>query len=238
MSKFTVAGLAVCWACSAVWGQVSGGTTIGVPLPGPARMPGYNAPGFVPGGFMPGPPPGIVVLAPAHASHYNARVDFPPFTMVPDFTVFERRAMPPVTGTGTGTVTTIRERTLYDRLGGENAIRAVVDDFVTRALNDPKVNFTRKGTPAEWKATPENVDHVKKTAVELVGMVTGGPQRYTGKSMKEAHKGMEITQAEFDAFMADVKASLDKFNVPAKEQDELTKIVASTAPDIVEKKRN
>jgi hemoglobin len=195
-------------------------------------MPGYNAPGFVPGGFMPAPPPGIVVLAPAHTSHYNPRIDLPPFTMVPDFTVFEKRAMPPVTGT----VTTARS--LYERLGGENAIRAVVDDFVTRALNDPKVNFTRKGTTAEWKPTPENVERVKKTAVELVGMVTGGPQKYTGKSMKEAHKGMEITQAEFDAFAADCKASLDKFNVPAKEQDELMKIIASTAPDIVEKKRN
>lgn len=230
MSKFTVAGLAVCWACSGVWGQVSGGATIGVPMPGPARMPGYNAPGFVPGGFMPAPPPGLVVLAPAHTSHYNPRVDHAPFTMVPDFTAFEKRAMPPVTGT--------KARTLYERLGGENAIRAVVDDFVTRTLNNPKVNFTRKGTAAEWKATPENLERVKKTAVELVGMVTGGPQKYTGKSMKEAHKGMEITQAEFDAFLADVKASLDKFNVPAKEQDELMKIVASTATDIVEKKRN
>jgi truncated hemoglobin YjbI len=236
MSKFTVAGLAVCWACSGVWGQVSGGTTIGVPMPGPARMPGYNAPGFVPGGFMPVPPPGLVVLAPAHMSHYNPRIDHPPFTMVPSFTGLEPRTMPPVTGTGTGAK--VKERTLYERLGGENAIRAVVDDFVTRALNDPKVNFTRKGTGAEWKATPENLERVKKTAVELVGMVTGGPQKYTGKSMKEAHKGMEITQAEFDAFAADCKASLDKFNVPAKEQDELMKIVASTAPDIVEKKRN
>jgi len=235
MIKFTVAGLAVCWACTGAWAQVSGGATIGVPMPGPMRMPGYNAPGVVMPGFVPAPPPGIVVLAPAHTSHYNPRIDHPPFTMVPNFAAFEPRTMPPVTG---GTVTRAKERTLYERLGGENAIRAVVDDFVTRTLNNPKVNFTRKGTGAEWKPTPENVERVKRTAVELVGMVTGGPQKYTGKSMKDAHKGMEITQAEFDAFMADVKASLDKFNVPAKEQDELMKIVASTAPDIVEKKRN
>jgi hemoglobin len=199
-------------------------------------MPGYNTPGFVSPGFMPGPPPGVVVFAPAHTSHYNPRVDFPPFTMAPDFSVFEPRAMPPVVGKKM--TMGAKERTLYERLGGENAIRAVVDDFVTRALNDPKVNFTRKGTGTEWKPTPENVERVKKTAVELVGMVTGGPQRYTGKNLKEAHKGMEITQAEFDAAAADLKASLDKFNVPAKEQDELMKIVASTAPDIVEKKRN
>jgi len=234
MIKFTVAGLAVCLASTGAWAQVSGGSTIGVPIPGPVRMPGYNTPGFMAPGLMPGPPPGVVVFAPAHTSHYNPRVDFPPFTMVPNFSAVEPRSMPPVTGTGTN----VKERTLYERLGGENAIRAVVDDFVTRALNDPKVNFTRKGTGAEWKPTPENVERVKKTAVELVGMVTGGPQKYTGKNLKEAHKGMEITQAEFDAAAADLKASLDKFSVPAKEQDELMKIVASTAPDIVEKKRN
>ena len=46
MIKFTVAGLAVCWACTGAWAQVSGGSTIGVPVPGPVRMPGYNTPGF------------------------------------------------------------------------------------------------------------------------------------------------------------------------------------------------
>ena len=129
-----------------------------------------------------------------------------------------------------------KEKPLYDRLGGEAAIKAVIDDFVARAAPDPKVNFSRKGTPQEWQATPENVDHLKRMLVDLVGMVTGGPQKYTGRSMKEAHRGMAITQAEFDALAGHLKASLDKFKVPAREQDELLKIVASTAPDIVEKK--
>ena len=128
------------------------------------------------------------------------------------------------------------ERSLYERLGGEAAIKAVVDDFVGRAAANEKVNFTRKGTPAEWKPTPEGIDHLKKMLVELVGMVTGGPEKYTGRDMKATHKGMMISQAEFDALAGDLKATLDKFKVPAKEQDELLKIVASTAPDIVEKK--
>jgi hemoglobin len=127
-------------------------------------------------------------------------------------------------------------RTLYERLGGEPAIRAVVDDLVARLAADPKVNVTRKGTPKEWNPTPENVAKLKKGFVDLLGMVTGGPQKYTGKSMKEVHAGMEITQAEFDAAAADLKATLDKLKVPAKEQDEVMKIIASTAPDIVEKK--
>jgi len=130
-----------------------------------------------------------------------------------------------------------KEKTLYERLGGEDAIKAVVDDFVGRAAANPKVNFTRKGTPAEWKPTPEGVDHLKKKLVELVGAVTGGPQKYSGRGMKEVHKGMMITQDEFDALAGDLKASLDKFKVPAKEQDELLIIVGSTAPDIVEKKK-
>ena len=125
-------------------------------------------------------------------------------------------------------------KSLYERLGGEAAIKAVVDDFVGRAAGDPKVNFTRKGTDKEWKATPENVAHLKQMLVELVGAVTGGPQKYTGRNMKDSHKGMKITKAEFEAIAADLKATLDKFKVPAKEQAELMKIVGSTAPDIIE----
>lgn len=126
-------------------------------------------------------------------------------------------------------------RSLYDRLGGEAAIRAVVDEFVARASANPKVNLTRKGTPREWDATPENVAHVKMMLVQLVASASGGPQKYTGRDMKSAHRGMQISNAEFDAAAADLKASLDKFNVPAAEQGELLKIVASTRGDIVER---
>jgi truncated hemoglobin YjbI len=129
-----------------------------------------------------------------------------------------------------------KQRTLYERLGGEAAIKAVIDDFVARSADNPKVNFFRKGTAKEWKPTPAQVDNLKKLLVEQVASAAGGPQKYTGRSMKEVHAGMGITQAEFDALAADLKASLDKFRVPAKEQDELLKIIASTAPDIVEKK--
>jgi len=127
-------------------------------------------------------------------------------------------------------------KTLYDRLGGEPAIRAVIDDLVARLAADPKVNFTRKGTPKEWNPTPENVAKLKKNFVDFVGMATGGPQKYTGKSMKEVHAGMQITPAEFDAAASDLKATLDTLKVPAPLQAELMRIVGSTAPDIIEKK--
>jgi hemoglobin len=67
-------------------------------------------------------------------------------------------------------------------------------------------------------------------------MATGGPQKYEGRSMKAAHRGMRITDEEFDALAGDLKATLDKFKVPAREQQELLAIIAATRPDIVEKK--
>jgi hemoglobin len=127
------------------------------------------------------------------------------------------------------------QRSLYERLGGEPAITAVIDDFVARGAGNPKVNFTRKGTAKEWAATPENVAHLKKMLVQFVSGATGGPPKYEGKSMVDAHQGMKITDAEFDALAGDLKASLEKFKVPAKEQSELLNIVGGTRGAIVGK---
>jgi hemoglobin len=127
------------------------------------------------------------------------------------------------------------DKSLFDRLGGEPAVVAVVDDFVARAAGDPKVNFTRKGTASEWQPTAENVETLKKHLVQLIGATTGGPIRYEGRGMKEVHKGMMITGAEFDAIAVDLKATLDKFQVPEKEQQELFKIVGSTRAEMVER---
>jgi hemoglobin len=124
-----------------------------------------------------------------------------------------------------------QQKSLYERLGGEPAITAVVDDFTARAAANAKVNFLRGG-----KYANVDVPKFKKHLVNLIGSVTGGPQKYTGRDMKTVHKGMAITDAEFDALAADLIASLDKFKVPAKEKDELLKIVASTRADIVEVK--
>ena len=127
-------------------------------------------------------------------------------------------------------------KSLYERLGGEPAIKLVVDDFVARAAADPKVNFTRKGTDKEWQATPENVDKLKKHLVQFISMATGGPSKYEGRSMKAVHTGMKITESEFNAAAADLIAALDKYNVPKREKDELIGIVSTTKGDIVEMK--
>lgn len=127
-------------------------------------------------------------------------------------------------------------KSLWDRLGGEPAVTAVIDDFVARAAANPQVNFTRKGTDNEWQATPENVARLKKRLVQFVSIASGGPLKYEGLDMKSAHVGMKITSAEFDALAADLKSTLDKFKVPAAEQMELLKAVGGTKSMIVEAK--
>jgi hemoglobin len=121
---------------------------------------------------------------------------------------------------------------LWDRLGGERAVRAVVHDFVLAAAKDPKVNFTRNG---QFPLNAKAVANLEQLLVELISAVTGGPLSYTGRGMKEAHEGMKITEAEFNALAGHLIATLKKYKVPQKEIDELVGIVAATQKDIVEK---
>jgi hemoglobin len=137
------------------------------------------------------------------------------------------------------------KRSLFDRLGGEQGVAAVVDDFVTRALADPRVNWERKGVTksqmlglkrksAEWKPTPEAVEVLKKHIRQFITLSTGGNPHYDGLDMKAAHDGLRITNAEFDAAVGDLKATLDKLQIPVPEQKELLSIIESTRPQVVE----
>jgi hemoglobin len=127
------------------------------------------------------------------------------------------------------------QKSLYERLGGEPAITAVVDDFVNRAAGDPAVNFTRAGSGGKtWDATPENVAMLKKHLTQFICSVTGGPQAYEGKDLAAAHAGMKITDDQFNAIAGDLAASLDKFNVPEAEKNELLAIAGTTRGSIVE----
>jgi hemoglobin len=134
---------------------------------------------------------------------------------------------------------------LFDRLGGEHGITVIVDDFTPRVLQDPRVNWERKGVsrgfsffrksnaPAPWSATTVNIANLKKHLVQFLVLATGGPARYDGKELKSAHAGMKISNPEFDAVLGDLKASLDRLQIPNKEQKELLSIVESTRPQIV-----
>ncbi|MCZ6776779.1 MAG: group 1 truncated hemoglobin [Ignavibacteria bacterium] len=125
-----------------------------------------------------------------------------------------------------------KEKSLYDRLGGVYAIASVVDDFIERLLVDDVLNAN--------PAINEARDRVPKAGLKyritsMVCQATGGPQKYTGRSMKDSHKHLNITEREWEAMIADFKITLDKFKVPEKEQNELIKILESTKKDIVMK---
>jgi len=123
-----------------------------------------------------------------------------------------------------------KKAALWDRLGGEKAVRAVVKDFTAAAVADPKVNFTRNG---RYKLDEKGTEKFEQLVVEMVSEVSGGPLKYTGRDMKTTHKGMTITDAEFAATTGHLVATLKKFKVPQPEIDELVKIVESTKPLIV-----
>jgi hemoglobin len=133
---------------------------------------------------------------------------------------------------------------LYERLGSEKGLVALVEDFIPRALNDPRVNWDRKGIKrggfsihrgdsVSWNANPENVAQLKKHIVQFLALTTGGPSQYDGKEMKSAHAALQISNPEFDASVGDLKASLDKLKIANKEQKELLSIIESTRPEIV-----
>jgi hemoglobin len=119
---------------------------------------------------------------------------------------------------------------LWARLGGEPAVKAVVRDFVALAASDPQVDFTRGG---KHPLDAAGVADLERRLVELISAVSGGPLRYEGRDMKSAHRGMAITDAQFDALADELAVMLKKYDVPKRETAELTAIIASTRKDIV-----
>ena len=118
----------------------------------------------------------------------------------------------------------MQQKSLYDRLGGQGAIVAVVDDFVSNVAADNRINkfFAKTDIP-----------RLKRLLVEQICAGTGGPCTYTGRDMKSAHMGMGITDAQFNALVEDLVKSLDKFKVPEKEKSELLGILGPMKPSIV-----
>jgi hemoglobin len=129
-----------------------------------------------------------------------------------------------------GTMATQDSPSLYERLGGAYSIATVVDDFVDRIMIDPRLNANPKVDEAHHRVPPAGFKYL---VTEMVCWATGGPQKYTGRSMKESHQHLMITAAEWDAFLDDLQQTLDKFAVPQAEQAEIKAIIASTRADIV-----
>jgi hemoglobin len=91
----------------------------------------------------------------------------------------------------------------------------VVDDLIDRVMNDPRLNANPAVNEAHHKVPPAGFKYL---VTEMVGMASGGPQKYTGRPMRESHEQMNITPKEWEAFMDDLQQALDKFSVPAAEQ--------------------
>ena len=117
------------------------------------------------------------------------------------------------------------QRSLYDRLGGEAAISAVIDDFAGRVLADGRINKKFARTNA-----PRLLFFLK----QQVCAATGGPCKYEGLSMKQSHKNMKVTEGEFGALVGHLVDTLNKFNVPEAEKSELLGILGPLKGQIVE----
>jgi hemoglobin len=124
--------------------------------------------------------------------------------------------------------------TLYERLGGVYAIATVVDTFIDRIMEDPRLNANPLVDEAHHKVSRAGFKYL---VTEQVCEAAGGAQRYTGRSMEDSHRHLKITEPEWEAFLEDFRWTLDKFQVPGAEQGELLAIVQSTKRDIVQPQR-
>jgi hemoglobin len=113
---------------------------------------------------------------------------------------------------------------LFDRLGGLDPIKLVVDDMVANIAADDRINayFANADIP-----------HLKQMLVDQICAATGGPCKYTGKDMKTSHTGMKIKDADFTALVEDLVKALDKYKVPAQEKGELLTALGGMKGDIV-----
>jgi hemoglobin len=136
------------------------------------------------------------------------------------------------------------KKSLYDRLGGRAGLQAISDDFVTRAMADPRVNWDRKGVirggltihhdeSMEWQPTADDIKALKYHLAQFLALASGGPTVYEGKEMKSAHADLHITNDEFDAAVGDLKATLDKLQIANTEQKELLAIIETTRAEVV-----
>ena len=120
---------------------------------------------------------------------------------------------------------TTHTTTLFDRLGGLDAITVLTESWVARVGGDDRANgkFVRTDLP-----------RLKKEIIDQLCEATGGPCIYTGRSMQETHDGMAVTAGEFDVAMQHLDAALDELNIPKTDQDELVALIMAMRGDIVE----
>jgi len=118
---------------------------------------------------------------------------------------------------------------LYTRLGGYDAIAAITDELLARLRNDPQLG-------GFWKGHSENsLRRDRQLVVNYMCEAAGGPVFYTGRDMQTSHKGLGISASDWEGFMRHATAALEKFAVPAAEQDKVLAFLTSLRGDIVER---
>jgi hemoglobin len=121
-----------------------------------------------------------------------------------------------------------QEQSLYKRLGGYDAIAAVTDDFIGRMASDKALSRFFVGH------SKESLGRIRQLVVDQLCAATGGPCIYIGRDMKSSHQGMGITEGDWNAAVAHLVATLDKFKVPERERKEILGAVSSFKNDIVD----
>ncbi len=122
------------------------------------------------------------------------------------------------------------QASLFDRLGGKEAIDMVVNDFIDTVGSDQRIENPKVGE----RLGEIDIRRLKQLVAEQVCMATGGPCKYTGRDMKSSHAGLDITNDEFDYVVDDLVKTLNQYKVPEKEQQELLLLLAPMRADIVQ----
>jgi hemoglobin len=119
-------------------------------------------------------------------------------------------------------------KSLYERLGGYDAVAAVADDLLPRLKSDALLGrfWQHRGD--------DGIAREKQLLIDYLCASAGGPMYYTGRDMKLSHKGMRISAADWQAFLGHLNATLDAFQVPARERADVIAFIDSTKADIVE----
>ena len=120
------------------------------------------------------------------------------------------------------------EKTLYARLGGYDAIAAVVDNLLPRLMSDQRLGrfWAHRGE--------DGLRREKQLLIDFLCQSAGGPLLYVGRDMKTSHKGMRISEDDWSAFLGHLHATLNEFKVPIAEKESVIAFVQSTKADIVE----
>jgi hemoglobin len=121
-----------------------------------------------------------------------------------------------------------QDQSLYQRLGGYDAIAAATDDLLSRLQGDPRLKDFWKG------ASADNRRKARQLIVDFMVEAAGGPAFYVGRDMLKSHQGMQIDDQDWAVFMRHSEATLDHFGVPARERNEVLDFFSSLKDDVVE----